>query len=614
MKKKEKFTVCRIAFIWLFALVLVLLQGCGKEEGTTSMITVTFNLGYNNTENTPAPVTIAKNGTLGKKLPQTPIRNDGYTFIGWFFNGIEYTAQTPIAADITITAEWAKPTPEEASLFNNLPLATPLKAYGDVNPICLQRFGADPWGLVYGNMVYVYMTGDTFRFSSGTSPTPDFSNLQQNNYGNINTIRVVSSSDLVNWTEHPEIKAAGSQGAAKQATNSWAPTAAHKKIDGTDYFFLYFADNANGIFVLRSEDPLGPFTNPRLNGSALINRSTPNCSNVTWLFDPAVLINDDGKAYIYFGGGLPSDSVAPLPGTERAVQLGDDMISIVGTPQPLNAPFIYEDSGINKIGNTYYYSYCANFQVHNYLNRPNEFPAATTIGKSGSIAYMTSNNPLGPYTLQKMILANPDEMFNQHGDGANNHHAMFEFKGKYYMLYHSRLLEMAMGVPGTIPGQGYRSTHIDEVAIKPNGTIDEIAGSKKGVAQVGRFNPFELTSAATIGNQAGINTTAISGELQMKVTDIDSGDWVALYGVDFGTTGARRFNCTVTLPKTTDGNCVIQIKQDGLNGPAIGYVNIDPTGYANITVELLRTVYGVHDLVFVFYGNGYDFEQWKFIR
>jgi len=122
-------------------------------------------------------------------------------------------------------------------------------------------------------------------------------------------------------------------------------------------------------------------------------------------------------------------SVHPLPGTERAVQLGDDMINIAETPQNLNAPFIYEDSGINKIGNTYYYSYCTNFEVHTY------------------------------------------EMFNQHGDGGNNHHAMFEFKGKYYMLYHSRLLEMAMGVPGSIPGQGYRSTHIDEVTIQPDGTI-----------------------------------------------------------------------------------------------------------------------------------------------
>jgi arabinoxylan arabinofuranohydrolase len=494
-------------------------------------------------------------------------------------------------------------------LFDGLTLAAPLKAYGDVNPICLQRFGADPWGLVYKDRVYVYMTGDTFRLSSGSSVAADFSNLRENDYSNINTIRVVSSSDLVNWTEHPEIKAAGSQGAAAQAKNSWAPAVAYKNIGGKDYFFLYFADNANGIFVLRAESPLGPFTNPRPDGSALINRSTPNCSNVTWMFDPAVLEDDDGSFYIYFGGGVPSGK-DPLPGTERAVRLGDDMISIAGTPQNLNVPFIFEDSGINKIGNTYYYSYCSNFNVRTYLQRPQEFPAAVTIGRNGAITYMTSGNPLGPYTLQKMILPNPMEIFNQHGSGANNHHAIFEFRRKYYMLYHSRLLEMAMGVPGTLPREGYRSTHIDEVTVLPDGTIEEINASRKGAAQSGRFDPYELTSAATIGNQAGISTVAVVGEQRMKVTDIDSGNWIALYGVDFGSAGAREFYCRVTPPES--GRGVIQIKLDGLDGIPVGYVNVEP-GKSEITVKLLQTVTGVHDLVFVFYGQGYDFEQWQFL-
>jgi len=508
------------------------------------------------------------------------------------------------------------------ALFDGLTLASPYKAYGDVNPIYLQNFGADPWGLVFKDRVYVYMTGDTFRLSSGSSPKPDFSNLQANDYTNINTIRVVSSSDLVNWTEHPEIKAAGSQGAATRATNSWAPAAAYKNIGGKDYFFLYFADNANGIFVLRSESPLGPFTNPRPDGSALINRSTPNCSTVTWLFDPAVLEDDDGNFYIYFGGGIPPGGSAaeftskdPLPGTERAARLGDDMISLAGIPQSLNVPFIFEDSGINKIGNTYYYSYCSNFQVSNYLQRPREFPAAVTIGKNGAIAYMTSSSPLGPYTLQKMILPNPKEVFNQHGSGANNHHAIFEFRGKYYILYHTRLLEMAMGVPGSLPREGYRSTHIDEVNIQMDGTIDEINGTRKGAAQSGWFNPFELTSAATIGNQAGISTVVVSGEQRMKVTDIDSGDWIALYGVDFGS-GARTFSCRVTPTESgAAGGAVgiIQIKLDGLDGKPIGYVNVEP-GKSEITVKLLQTVTGIHDLVFVFYGQGWEFEEWQFLK
>ncbi len=174
---------------------------------------------------------------------------------------------------------------------------------------------------------------------------------------------------------------------------------------------------------------------------------------------------------------------------------------------------------------------------------------------------------------------------------------------------------MAMGVPETLPREGYRSTHIDEVNVLLDGTIEEIKGSRKGASQSGRFNPFELTSAATIGNQAGISTTEVPGEQRMKVTDIESGDWIALYGVDFGdagaTGGAQKFNCRVTPPKS--GKSVIQIKLDGLGGKPIGYVNVEH-GKSEITVNLSETVTGVHDLVFVFYGQGYDFEQWQFIQ
>jgi arabinoxylan arabinofuranohydrolase len=144
-----------------------------------------------------------------------------------------------------------------------------------------------------------------------------------------------------------------------------------------------------------------------------------------------------------------------------------------------------------------------------------------------------------------------------------------------------------------------------------DGTIEEIKGTRKGAAQSGRFNPFELTSAATIGNQAGIST--VPGEQRMKVTDIDSGDWIALYGVDFGGAGAQTFNCRVTPPKSGSGRAggVIQIKLDGLDGKPIGYVNVE-SGKPDITVKLSQIVTGVHDLVFVFYGQGWEFEEWQF--
>ena len=182
---------------------------------------------------------------------------------------------------------------EYEALFDEIEAITPYKSLSNTNPIMTQRFGADPYAMVYKDRVYFYMTGDTFEYDADGSVT-------ENTYGKINTISVVSTTDMVNFEDHGTVYAAGSKGAAKWAANSWAPAAAWKEIDGEVKFFLYFANSGGGIGVLTSDSPTGPFEDPL--GEALINNHTPNCADVIWIFDPAVLVDDDGRAYLYFGG------------------------------------------------------------------------------------------------------------------------------------------------------------------------------------------------------------------------------------------------------------------------------------------------------------------------
>lgn len=219
------------------------------------------------------------------------------------------------------------------------------------NPVVSHKFGADPYALAVDGRVYLYNTYDALEYDGG-------GNVKDNSYSTINKLSVISSSDLVNWTDHGAIQVAGPTGAAAWATQSWAPAAAHKVIDGEDRFFLYFANNASGIGVLTSDSPVGPWTDPI--GKPLITRNTPGVEGVTWLFDPAVLVDDDGKAYIYFGGGIP-EGEAEMPNTARVMQLGDDMISVLGEAVTIPAPYMFEDSGINKFDGKYYYTYCSNF-------------------------------------------------------------------------------------------------------------------------------------------------------------------------------------------------------------------------------------------------------------
>ena len=484
---------------------------------------------------------------------------------------------------------------ESSTMLETVEIMKSYKMVTDHNPIMVQRFGADPYALVYDGRVYIYMTGDK------PSYTPD-GTVKENTYGNINTINVVSSDDLVNWTDHGTVFAAGPDGAASWGANSWAPAAAYKNIDGKDKFFLYFANNGNGIAVLTADSPVGPFTDP-LNGP-LISRETPTCAEVTWLFDPAVLMDDDGQAYIYFGGGVPSKEKAANPGTARVAKLGADMISIDGNPKPIeNVPYLFEDSGINKIGGVYYYSYCSNFDV--------PAGAEPELGFSqGEIVTMKSNSPMGPFEPCNAVLKNPQVFF---GQGGNNHHCMFEFDGKWYITYHSRILEEKMGILN-----GYRSTNVDNLMLNENLEPTSSIGTKRGVQQTKAFDPYKEIPAVTMSNNAGIKTTQYGevakkyGSGEMILTGIEDGAWTSLSGVDFGNEGAT----SVSAKLLGNGQGKIKICLDLPSGTELGVidVDVDTKKLQTITADFEEPITGKHDVYFVFEGEGYQVYSWGFTR
>lgn len=442
------------------------------------------------------------------------------------------------------------------------------------NPIVTQRYSADPGVMVYGDTVYVYSTNDVYEYNKKNQ-------LGENTYSKITTINCFSSKDLVNWTDHGAIAVAGKQnpeGPAKWANNSWAPCAAHKTIDGKEKFFLYFADNGSGIGVLTSDTPYGPFVDPI--GRQLVSRQTPTCASVEWLFDPAVLVDDDGTGYLYFGGGVPNGKAAD-PGTARVVKLGDDMISLAGDPVQINPPYLFEDSGINKIGNKYYYTYCSNWNCADGF-------------RSGTIQAMVSDDPMGPFTYQGEIFANPSSFFND-GNG-NNHHSLFEFNGKLYLAYHARALERkAVG-----SALGYRTTQIDEVTVT-DGKINAITATMKGVAQLTTVNPYEVQSAATIYRQKGIEVLG-SGNPAVTVTE---GDFTGVKGVNFDA-GASEIAMIVKASEAM----TIDVYTASEAGTKIGTVNVDATEDFKTFAAELANISGTTDLYFVFNGSA-EVYSWK---
>lgn len=459
------------------------------------------------------------------------------------------------------------------ALFAGITPTASYKADGENNPLFTQRFGADPGVMEYNGRVYVYTTNDVIEYDSDGKVT-------ENTYAQINKINCLSSADLVNWTDHGAIPVAGTDGIAKWATCSWAPCAAHKTINGKEKFFLYFCNGGNGVSVLTADSPTGPWTDPL--GKALITRATPNCSDITWLFDPAVMVDDDGTGYLCFGGGVP-DGKDAMPGTSRIVKLGDDMISLAGTPVTIEAPYLFEDSGINKIGDTYYYTYCSNWNT-----------AGNAYGMtSGAIEYMTSNNPLGPYTYGGELFRNQGTFFGLYG---NNHHSLCTLDGQLYLFYHNRSVEKAMGIEGN-----YRSPQVDAVTMQ--GTkIQAVTGTMTGIAQKKTIDPYQTVQAETMSNQAGIQVRGLSDTV---VTEIDQGDWIKVSRVNFSKGAAQ-----ITMKVSSKNGCAVKICTGSPTGKAVGYAEIPSGGTMTTVSAMVQGLNGTQDLYFVFSGQA-EMDSWS---
>ncbi len=464
---------------------------------------------------------------------------------------------------------------EEKSMmgFDDIVYTPGYKKAGEGNPLFTQRFGADPGAMVYGDKVYVFTTNDVIEYDAS-------GNIKENTYARIDCINCICSEDLCNWQDLGAIPVAGRNGIARWATCSWAPCAAHKVIDGKERFFLYFCNGGNGIGVLTADAPEGPWRDEL--GHALITRKVPTCAAVPWLFDPAVMVDEDGTGYLCFGGGVPEGKEA-APGTARIVKLREDMMSLDGTPAVIDAPYLFEDSGINRIGDQYVYSYCANWQADGNALR---------IG-NGTIQYMTSDRPMGPYTWQGELFANEGKFFGMWG---NNHHSVAEFKGRYYLFYHNRPVEKAMGITGN-----YRSPQVDRIMIREDGKIASVLGTMKGPGQLQPLDPFCSVPAALMCDQGGIEVLGVG---DTWVSGIDRGDWISVSGVDFGS-GCERI---ILKARSLEG-CLVKISYGRANGKTLGIGEI-PAGEEWTEVSIPVQAEGKADITFAFSGQA-EFLSWS---
>lgn len=287
-------------------------------------------------------------------------------------------------------------------------------------PLVKHIYTADPSAHVFEGKLYIYPSHDLDH----DGPSNDNGDQYK-----MEDYHVLSLEDFDSpVTDHGEaLHLRDIPWASKQL---WAPDAAYK---GDTYYFYFPARDLEGNFrigVATSASPAGPFA------------PEANYIEGSFSIDPAVLVDDDGEAYMYFGGlwggqlekwhsgdfdpaGEEPVAAAPALGP-RVARLSEDMLTFAEAAaeiaivdehgEPLQAGDedrrFFEGAWVHKHNGLYYLSY--------------------STGTTHKLVYATSPTPQGPYTFQGTIL--------EPVIGWTTHHSIVQFQDKWYLFYHDSSL------------------------------------------------------------------------------------------------------------------------------------------------------------------------------
>lgn len=287
-------------------------------------------------------------------------------------------------------------------------------------PIVTHMFTADPSAHVYEGKIYIYPSHD---LDKEVEDNDNGDQYQMEDY------HVFSMDEIgAPCVDHGEVL--HMKNVPWVSKQMWAPDCAFKN----DTYYLYFpARDKDGIFrigVATSKNPAGPFT------------PEPNYIPGTFSIDPAVFVDDDGKAYIYFGGlwggQLEKWKTGTFDenGTEPAVdkpalgprvaELSDDMLTLKEAAQEIS---IVDEDGNPILAGDEERRYFEGPWMHKYNGY---YYLSYSTGTTHYLVYAISKDPKGPFVYKGRIL-NPVI-------GWTTHHSIVQFKDKWYLFYHDSSL------------------------------------------------------------------------------------------------------------------------------------------------------------------------------
>lgn len=313
-------------------------------------------------------------------------------------------------------------------------------------PLVTHIFTADPSAHVFEGKIYVYPSHDLDH----DGPTND--NGDQYAMEDYHVLSLDNfDSACVDHGEALHVKDV--PWASKQM---WAPDAAYKN---GKYYLFFPARDKDGIFrigVATSNKPAGPF------------KAEENYIPGSFSIDPAVFVDEDDRAFIYFGGlwggqlekwqtgefkpdaedpALDGPALGPI-----VAELSDDMLTFKDDPMEIA---IVDEDGNPILAGDEDRRYFEGPWMHKYNGK---YYLSYSTGTTHKIVYAVGDNPQGPFTFKGTIL-NPVI-------GWTTHHSIVEFEGKWYLFYHD--CSLSDGVDHK------RSVKYTEIKYNEDGTIQTI--------------------------------------------------------------------------------------------------------------------------------------------
>ncbi len=212
--------------------------------------------------------------------------------------------------------------------------------------------------------------------------------------------------------------------------------AAPDVVQGPDgRYYLYYNDNFQAhCRVAVSQQPEGPFM-----PYGLVQNKDGTPYRDFKMFDPGVLVDDDGQVYLYTGFCLPptaSEAIKKMklvfPAYSMGFRLNRDMITIEEGPFDI-IPGSEAAAGTDFEGHSFY-------EASSPRKIRGKYVMVYSSEQTHELTYALSDTPLGGYRYAGVLISNAD--FGYQGNThpvmpyGNNHGGLVCLEGDWYIFYH----------------------------------------------------------------------------------------------------------------------------------------------------------------------------------